>query len=113
LEKVCETLTQGRGYIFCWIGIEENTRRVRIPVARSGQENGYLETETITWNGIRKKARRPSISLSTGWATWKPQENSNWQDILKESNMKIYQDKIRKKMFASRKYNDNEAKRPL
>lgn len=54
----------------------------------------YQEIEAV--NGVREKAQRPGISLSIGWATWEAQGNSKWQDTLKESDMKMYQDKMRK-----------------
>ncbi|MBO8128873.1 MAG: diguanylate cyclase [Peptococcaceae bacterium] len=56
-----------------------------------------IQQEIEVINGIRKKARKPSISLSIGWATWEPQANRKWQDVLKESDLKMYQDKMSKK----------------
>ena len=70
LQRVCEILSQNRGYVFTWIGItEENTKRV-IPAAKAGFEGGYLKTLNITWDdtdtgmgptGRAIKTKRPAV----------------------------------------------------
>ncbi|MDK2986837.1 MAG: hypothetical protein PWQ96_2482 [Clostridia bacterium] len=70
LQRVCEILSQNRGYVFTWIGItEENTKRV-IPAAKAGFEGGYLKTVNITWDdtdtgmgptGRAIKTKRPAV----------------------------------------------------
>lgn len=51
LNEVCRIVTEDCGYFMVWIGFAENDERKTVrPVARAGNEAGYLEKFNITWD---------------------------------------------------------------
>ena len=50
LVEACKILVKTRGYHFAWIGqVEPGSKRV-VPAASAGEDAGYLDAVTITWD---------------------------------------------------------------
>jgi signal transduction histidine kinase len=68
LDAICHIVTDISGYRMAWIGYAENDagKSVR-PMARSGYEEGYLETASITWSEADPEGRGPTgTAIRTG-----------------------------------------------
>ncbi|MBF0381368.1 MAG: CHASE domain-containing protein [Magnetococcales bacterium] len=95
LNKVCQILVDNGGYIFVWAGIKESDsyKHVR-PVAKAGDDDGYLDTAKITWADT-KWGRGP-----TGTAI---RENRVviTDNIPEDENFKPWRDEATKRKYAS------------
>lgn len=44
----------------------------------------------------RKSVGKPPVELSFGIATWRPETGEKWEEVLKESDLRMYENKMRK-----------------
>ncbi|HAA90562.1 MAG TPA: hypothetical protein DCE07_08375 [Peptococcaceae bacterium] len=44
----------------------------------------------------RKSLGKPPVELSFGIATWRPETGKKWEEVLKESDLRMYENKMRK-----------------
>ncbi len=84
LDEACKILVETRGYQFVWIGqVEPGSKRV-VPAARAGNEAGYLDAVTITWDetptgqgpiGTAMRTGQPAVCQDTAtdpsFAPWR------------------------------------------
>ena len=71
LEDICRLMVDVGGYMMAWVGVPEQdaAKSVR-PVARSGYEDGYLESVAISWDGDQAIGQGPTgTALRTGKTT--------------------------------------------
>ncbi len=70
LQAACKILADVRGYRFVWVGFIAEGHKKVIPVAQAGFEEGYLKSQSITWDdtprgkgptGTAIKTRKPSV----------------------------------------------------
>lgn len=85
LDDVCRILVEHGGYRMAWVGYaEEDEAKTVRPMARAGEENGYLETIRVTWDesefgrgptGTAIRTGAPSIardiSTEPAFAPWR------------------------------------------
>ena len=61
LEDICKTIVQDGGYCFAWVGYaEDNEEKTVRPVAKSGEEQGYLDDVQITWSEDNETGQGPT-----------------------------------------------------
>jgi diguanylate cyclase (GGDEF)-like protein/PAS domain S-box-containing protein len=56
-----------------------------------------IKNELKTFNDRRKSLGKPPLKLSFGISTWRPESGKSWEDVLKESDLRMYEDKMNKK----------------
>lgn len=56
-----------------------------------------IKNELKTFNDRRKSLGKPPLELSFGVSTWRPESGKSWEDVLKESDLRMYEDKMNKK----------------
>jgi PAS domain S-box-containing protein len=68
LDAICRLIVQTGGYMMAWIGVpEQDAGRTVRPIARSGFENGYLESIQVSWDEGREIGRGPAgTAIRTG-----------------------------------------------
>ncbi len=65
LREVCRLLVDVGGYRLAWVGLVERDEKKTVrPVAEAGQENGYLQTLSLTWAETERGAT--STAIRTG-----------------------------------------------
>jgi PAS domain S-box-containing protein len=67
LDEVCRLLVDPGGYALAWVGYaEENAARSVVPVARAGDDGGYIDAAAVTWDD-RERGRSPvGTAIRTG-----------------------------------------------
>ena len=77
LADICRLVVDTGGYRMAWIGVAEHdaAKSVR-PVARSGDENGYLENVRVSWDEEQEIGRGPT---GTAIRTGVTQTSQNWE----------------------------------
>jgi signal transduction histidine kinase/PAS domain-containing protein len=75
LEAVCELIVHIGGYRMAWIGMAQNdgVRKV-LPVAHSGDDDGYLDAIQVTWDDGPYGSGPTGAAIRTGTT----QVNQNW-----------------------------------
>jgi len=84
LAETCALLVKTRGYALAWIGLTQPDSKRMVPAARAGQQAGYLDDVSVTWDetpagqgpvGAAIRARRPCLCLDTAtdprFAPWR------------------------------------------
>lgn len=71
LNDVCRLMVEVGAYMMAWVGIPENDERKLVhPVAKSGFEEGYLESVEISWDSNTELGRGPTgTAIRTGQTT--------------------------------------------
>ena len=96
LNDVCRLMVDVGDYMMAWVGIPENDeRRLVRPIAKSGFEEGYLETVEISWDGSSEIGQGP-----TGTAIRTCQTVVN-QNVLTNPKLAHWREAILKRGFHS------------
>jgi len=75
LEDICRLMVESGDYVMAWVGVPDNdTQKSVRPVAVAGDENGYLTSVSISWDGDSPLGRGPT---GTAIRTGKPYVNQN------------------------------------
>ena len=89
LDGICQLMVEVGGYAMAWVGVPEHDadRSVR-PVARSGWENGYLDSVRISWDEASPLGQGPTgKAIRTGKTTVNQNAQTNptmapWRDAI-------------------------------
>jgi signal transduction histidine kinase/CheY-like chemotaxis protein/integral membrane sensor domain MASE1 len=75
LNDICRLVVTTGGYMMAWVGFaqQDDDKSVR-PVAKSGYEDGYLDSVQISWDGDRETGQGPT---GTAIRTARTQVNQN------------------------------------
>jgi PAS domain S-box-containing protein len=67
LDEVCRLLVDPGGYALAWVGYaEDDAARSVMPVARAGDDGGYIDAAAVTWDD-RERGRSPiGTAIRTG-----------------------------------------------
>jgi len=55
-----------------------------------------IKSKIKTLNKERKNLGKPPVELSFGIATWRPESGKKWEEVLKESDLRMYENKMKK-----------------
>jgi PAS domain S-box-containing protein len=94
LDGVCRLMVDVGAYMMAWVGIPENDERKLVrPVAKSGFEQGYLESVEISWDGSSELGQGPTgTAIRTGQAAVN-------QNVLTNPRLAHWREAIRKRGF--------------
>ena len=96
LNDVCRLIVEKGGYMMAWVGFagQDDEKTVR-PVARSGHDNGYLDSVKISWDGTKATGRG---STGTAIRTGKTQVN---HDVQNSPNLQAWRAAIVERGYQS------------
>lgn len=68
LNEICRVMVDVGSFMMAWVGVPENDERKLVrPVAKSGFEQGYLESVEISWDGNSELGQGPTgTAIRTG-----------------------------------------------
>ncbi len=96
LNDICRLMVESGDYVMAWVGVPEHDDQKSVrPVAVAGDENGYLESVSISWDGDSPLGHGPT---GTALRTGKPYVNQN-----AESNPRLspWRDAVLKRGYRS------------
>ncbi len=96
LNDICRLMVESGDYVMAWVGVPEDDARKSVrPVAVAGDENGYLKSVSISWDGDSPLGQGPT---GTALRTGKPFVNQN-----AESNPRLspWRDAVLKRGYRS------------
>lgn len=94
LNDICRLMVDVGAYMMAWVGAPENDEGKTVrPVAKSGFEQGYLESVSISWSDDSKLGQGPT---GTAIRTGKTAVNQN---MLANPNLAHWRDAILKRGF--------------
>ncbi|MCK6389387.1 MAG: MASE1 domain-containing protein [Zoogloea sp.] len=96
LNDICRLMVESGDYVMAWVGVPEDDDQKSVrPVAVAGDENGYLESVSISWDGDSPLGHGPT---GTALRTGKPYVNQN-----AESNPRLspWRDAVLKRGYRS------------
>ncbi len=66
-DEVCRVIVEDGGYRLCWVGlVEQDERKTIRPVARAGQEQGYLASLDVVWSDTERGRGPTGTAARTG-----------------------------------------------
>ncbi|MDD3325588.1 MAG: response regulator [Zoogloea sp.] len=96
LNDICRLMVESGEYVMAWVGVPEDDAQKSVrPVAVAGDENGYLKSVSISWDGDSPLGHGPT---GTALRTGKPYVNQN-----AESNPRLspWRDAVLKRGYRS------------
>ena len=96
LSDICRLMVESGDYVMAWVGVPEDDAQKSVrPVAVAGDENGYLKSVSISWDGDSPLGQGPT---GTALRTGKPFVNQN-----AESNPRLspWRDAVLKRGYRS------------
>ena len=69
LAEACKILVETRGYQFAWVGLVEPGSKRVVPAAHAGNDEGYLDAVSITWDETPTGQGPTGTAIRTGQAT--------------------------------------------
>lgn len=67
LSEVCQVVVERGGYRMCWVGVPgDDDRRLVVPVAHAGHEDGYLREVTVSWADVPEGRGPTGTALREG-----------------------------------------------
>jgi PAS domain S-box-containing protein len=95
LESVCRNMVDAGVYRLAWVGVANQDKNKTItPVAYSGFEDGYLQSDKITWADTERGRGPAGTAIRTG-------KTAIARNIQVDPNMLVWRDEALKRGYAS------------
>jgi PAS domain S-box-containing protein len=96
LNAMCRLMVETGGYVMAWVGFPESDAEKTVrPVAKSGYEQGYLDSVRISWDGASPLGQGPTgTAIRTGRTTVN-------QNVLSNPKMATWREAILKRGYQS------------
>jgi len=71
LAEICRIVCEEAGYRMAWVGyVERDAEKSVRPVARAGQDSGYVDAARITWADVERGRGPIGAAIRTGKVVW-------------------------------------------
>lgn len=84
MQKTCQIIVEEGGYVLAWVGLaEDDPEKTVRPVAKWGYEDGYLNTEKISW-GDNEWGQGPAATAIRTRRTSHAQHTRSWLEAAQD-----------------------------